>query len=281
MRLLLAIIFLLNIWSCSSQADRSEFEIGQMLVQFRNADDQKEILKFYKNDKALFWNTVLKDDEDRFKKLESSMVEQNLPEEFIRNAMQQIKSYSAQHRTNTIKRDTFYRGGVACLNSFLYDEIPKFEKQIQSFSEKILPQLDSKSLRKLKALHKAQISIIDKRQKNFYEMESLTLGEIGKNITDYNVLSFDLIKRVHCSEYDRNVKENIYEFSNTVFKQHPKFNLILDEYSPLEKELVEKINDENCKKRIGILRHYDGLDQNGIKQTQQANLLLNIANQLN
>jgi len=263
--------------SCTSIGNQNVYEI-QNFLQTIPQETQKDFLEFYISNKTTFWNAVLGNNEYKIKDLENELINYKLESGIIQTIINSTIKYSAEYRKVIMIRDSTYTEGVECLSKILKDDVEKFEKEIEIIENQVISKLSTSQTRELLKRQKKQLTIITKRKEKFYEADNMTNGEIGKNITTYNQLSFDLIKRIHCVEYDRGFKNEFYTFSSSIFKSNKELIKLAEKYAIIESKLVNTISQPNCKKRIGIIRYYDGLNSDQIIKAQRANLLLNTAN---
>lgn len=262
--------------ACSNDRNRKIIEISPILKQYESKSQQEEIERFYQSHKALFWKTMLGDDEMRYDTLNLLMRSNGIPAATIEKSIPVFKEFSETHKTTTLRRDSIFREGIECLQKLHGNELLQFESDISAMAKEVLPILETDLKKQLIVFLRGQLNWVEKRKERLQREQEMMFGEIGKNITAYNELSFETIMKVHCTEYDPHTKRKIYELTNKIFANNAQLKPYFKAYKKKEEQVVNLISSAECKKRKGILRHYDELNDAQIRRTQKANMLLNI-----
>lgn len=275
MKIVIPILLSLLLISCGP-INTIPIEVQEFTLNL-NEEDTESFLNFYSNNKVKFWDIMLSNDQLSMEKLRDMMLAKGMNKMTLNDFIPILNSYSQIHKERTIASDIIYKEGFQCLNEIVKSKLIEFEKEVKTIAQKIQPLISKSDWNKLSDLHNSQMKLIDKRQEHFKEIESMTNGDIGKNITAYNQLCFQIIRRVYCTEYGRKNKENTYKLTDEIFNHSKILNSHFEKYSVLEEQLVSLIESDKCKKRIGILRYYDGLSKTNIVKTQKANMLMNVS----
>ena len=249
----------------------------QELTIYLNEKDKESFLDFYEKDKLKFWDAILSDEQSSMEKLRNKMLSKGMDKRMLNDFIPILNSYSKIHKENIIASDIIYKEGLQCLNDIVKSELIEFEKEIRTLALSIQPLIQKSDWKKLKNIHSSQMKLINQRQEHFKDIEVMTNGVLGKNITAYNQLCFQIISRLYCAEYGRENKEDTYELTEKIFNHNNNLYSHLKRYGAIEEKIVNLIETDNCKKRIGILMHYDGLSILNIAKTQKANMLMNVS----
>jgi len=114
------------------------------------------------------------------------------------------------------------------------------------------------------------------KKEEFRTAETLLFGQLGKNIVLYNQLSFEIIDKYMTSQYSFGLKNN---YSNEMIKLYEQYEFLENiylEYRPLEESIVKQLTSDECFKRMGILRYYDGLSKKKKERAIRINMLMNM-----
>ncbi len=279
MKKIFQIFIIISIISCSTTSVQNSYKIQKFLLSLPQ-ENQKAFLDFYSSNKVIFWDMLLGNRSKNIEQLEKVLLNNKVDKRTAQIIVDEAAKYSIIHKKETITRDSIYKEGVECLIKILNEDASIFEKEIEPILNQISKQLSKRQLKNLLKQHQIQLGIIDKRKTSFFEAENIINGEIGENITNYNQLSFGLIKKISCVEYDRGFKTEFYKFTSSIYENNQQLTDLANKYAVKENEFVRSVNQTKCKKRIGSIRYYDGLKKDQIILTQRANLLLNTANYL-
>lgn len=273
--ILILISLIITLQSCQSQQCENVLEIG-FIYNYESENDRQAICLAYENNRELFFK--LKNDSTNYghTQIEEILSKSNVSKKAIDQFIEHWHTMAKEHRLKTQQRDSIYLEGVHCLQNIINQEQIEFNSFIQNNVKSVKSSLTKKQIQKV------QKGIIDYRKFNnakkeqFRKEETLLFGQLGENIISYNQLSFEIIEKYMTSQYSFGLKNNYSNDMIELYKDNKILNDVFANYRQLEESIVEHITSDECFKRIGILRYYDGLNEERKEKAIRINMLMNM-----
>jgi hypothetical protein len=77
-------------------------------------------------------------------------------------------------------------------------------------------------------------------------------------------------------QYSFGLKGNYSSKLIDMYNDNVTLNQIFLKYRSIEEEIVDELTSYKCLKRIGIIRYYDGLNNDGKEKAIRVNMLMNM-----
>jgi len=275
MKITLFLLFtIILLESCHSQHLNCLAEIG-FIYTLEDETDREIICKTYEKNRKLFFTYKNDSTDYGTPEIDETLINSGVSEKSKNLFIDSWKSLSIAHREQTHKRDSIYKEGVKCLNLVIETKSHEFNLYLDKTRENVKSNLTPREISVIqRGIRSYRQFNIDKKN-SFRKEETMLLGSLGGNIVSYNQLSFEIIETFMTSQYHFGLKNNYSETLLEFYDENPQLVATFDKYRILEERIVEHITSDECFKRIGILRYYDGLNNERKEKAIKVNMLMN------
>ncbi len=274
-QVLFLLLLLIGVQNCQSQICEYTSEIG-FIYNLENKTDQNIICEEYGKNRELFFSLKNTAKDKGVSQISKILLKVNVSQKSVDEFLKYWRITVEEHRKTTKQRDSIYAEGVACLKNIIAIKSKDLSKFVDANRELIASSLSENQIKKIKKGIDEYRRFNSKKKQYFFEEESLAYGELGKNIIEYDQLSFDCIESFMTSQYRFGFRGDYSNEMIELYSGNQVLNKIFKDYRPIEEDIVKKITSKECFKRIGILRYYDALNDEEKERTIKVNMLMNM-----
>jgi hypothetical protein len=271
---LLHIFGIMYLLSCSPQNCKYQGEIP-IVFNIQNETDREKICKIYDSQRSLFLSYKNHSKDFGLNEIKLIFTEAKVSENSINKFIEDWKLFVKDYRIQTSQSDSVYFLGYECLNSNITLWSNNLNNYITLNRTKVDSCLKNNQIEQIKKGISDYRKFNLKKKEEFFEQQTRFYGDLGKNLIKYNQLSFDLIDKIMTSEYDFGIKDSYKQFILELYNDNSRLINVYKDYKKLEESIVQEITSEVCFKRVGIIRYYDGLNNEEKDKAIKINMLMN------